>query len=141
MIMTKNFLTSHQQKELKMNPYVKAVSDKAITYTDEFKRLFIAQSETGKLPREIFEEAGFDVEVIGITRVQKAATRWRTAYKKYGISGLEDTRKHSSGRPLERELSIEQKYARLEAKIRLLEAENELLKKIDILERQMLKKK
>lgn len=139
--MTKKFLTSHQQTELKMNPYVKAVSDKAITYTDEFKRLFIAQSETGKLPREIFEEAGFDVEVIGITRVHKAATRWRTAYKKHGTSGLEDTRKHSSGRPLERELSIEEKYTRLEAKMRLLEAENELLKKLDLLERQMLKKK
>ena len=141
MIMTKKFLTSHQQKELKLNPYVKAVSDKAITYTDEFKRLFIAQSETGKVPREIFEEAGFDVEVIGITRVQKAATRWRAAYKKHGINGLEDTRKHSSGRPLERELSMEEKYARLEAKMRLVEAENELLKKIALLERQLLKKK
>ncbi|WP_376747968.1 IS3 family transposase [Lysinibacillus boronitolerans] len=129
--MTKNFLTPHQQNELKKNPYVKAVSNKAITYTDEFKRLFIAQSETGKLPREIFEEAGFDVEAIGITRIHRAGTRWRTAYKKRGITGLEDSRKHSTGRPIERELSIEEKYARLEAKMRLLEAENELLKKID----------
>lgn len=139
--MTKKILTSHQQTELKMNPYVKAVSDKAITYTDEFKRLFIAQAEAGKLPREIFIEAGFDVEAIGITRIQKAATRWKTAYKKHGIAGLEDTRKHGSGRPLDRVLSIEEKYARLEAKMRLLEAENELLKKLDLLERQMLKKK
>lgn len=139
--MTKKYLTPIQQKDLKQNPYVKEVSDKAITYTDEFKRLFIAQSETGKLPREIFEEVGFDVSVIGITRVRKAANRWRTAYKKHGISGLEDTRKHGSGRLRERELSIEEKYARLEVKMRLLEAENELLKKIDLLERQLLKKK
>lgn len=139
--MTKKYLTPIQQKDLKQNPYVKEVSDKAITYTDEFKRLFIAQSETGKLPREIFEEAGFDVSVIGITRVRKAANRWRSAYKKHGISVLEDTRKHGSGRLRERELSIEEKYARLEVKMRLLEAENELLKKIDLLERQLLKKK
>lgn len=139
--MTKKYLTPIQQKDLKQNPYVKEVSDKAITYTDEFKRLFIAQSETGKLPREIFEEAGLDVSVIGITRVRKAANRWRTAYKKHGISGLEDTRKHGSGRLRERELSIEERYARLEVKMRLLEAENELLKKIDLLERQLLKKK
>lgn len=138
--MTKNYLTSHQQTKLKMNPYVKAVSDKAITYTDEFKQLFIVQSEAGKLPREIFEEAGFDVEVIGITRVKKAANRWRTAYKEHGVGGLEDTRKYRSGRPLERALSIEEKYMRLEAKMRLLEAENALLKKLDLLERQMLKK-
>lgn len=127
--MTKKYLTPIQQKDLKQNPYVKEVSDKAITYTDEFKRLFIAQSETGKLPREIFEEAGFDVSVIGITRVRKAANRWRSAYKKHGISVLEDTRKHGSGRLRERELSIEERYARLEVKMRLLEAENELLKK------------
>ena len=139
--MTKNYLTPNQQKELRKNPYVKAVSDKAITYTDEFKRLFITENEAGKLPREIFEEAGFNIEMIGITRVNKAADRWKTAYKKQGVSGLEDSRKFSSGRPLERELSLEEKYARLEAKTRLLEAENELLKKLDLLERQMLKKK
>ena len=79
--------------------------------------------------------------MIGITRVSKAADRWKTAYKKQGVTGLEDSRKFSSGRPLERELSLEEKYARLEAKTRLLEAENELLKKLDLLERQMLKKK
>jgi transposase len=139
--MTKNYLTPSQQKELRKNPYVKAVSDKAITYTDEFKRLFITENETGKLPREIFEEAGFNIEMIGITRVSKAADRWKAAYQKQGVTGLEDSRKFSSGRPLERELSLEEKYARLEAKTRLLEAENELLKKLDLLERQMLKKK
>ena len=139
--MTKNYLTLSQQKSLEKNPYVKAVSDKAITYTDEFKQLFIRENEAGKLPRQIFEEAGFDIETIGMTRVQRAGTRWRTAYKKQGIMGLEDSRKYSSGRPLERELSLEEKYARLEAKARLLEAENELLKKLDLLERQLLKKK
>lgn len=139
--MTKNYLTPSQRKEIKKNPYVKAVSDKAITYTDEFKRLFITENEAGKFPREIFEEAGFNIEMMGMTRVNRAADRWKRAYKKQGITGLEDSRKYSSGRPLERELSLEEKYARLEAKTRLLEAENELLKKLDLLERQMLKKK
>ena len=36
----------------------------------------------------------------------------------------------NSGRPLERELTLEEKYARLEAQTNLLKAENELLKKI-----------
>ena len=139
--MTKNYLTPSQQKEIKKNPYVKAVSDKAITYTDEFKRLFITENEVGKLPREIFEEAGFNIDMMGMTRVNRAADRWKRAYKKQGITGLEDSRKYSSGRPLERELSLEEKYARLEAKTRLLEAENELLKKLDLLERQMLKER
>ena len=139
--MTKIYLTKKQQEQLKCNPNVQAVSEKAITYTDEFKRHFIAENEKGKLPRKIFEEAGLNVELIGLERVHSSAKRWRAAYRKAGVEGLQDTRKTNSGRPLERELSIEEKYARLEARTRLLEAENEMLKKLDLLERQMLKKK
>ncbi len=139
--MTKRLLTKKEQELLKGNSYIKSVSDKAITYTDEFKRHFIAENVNGKLPRDIFEEAGLSADLIGIDRIKTAAKRWRTAFREAGIEGLQDTRKTNSGRPLERELSIEEKYARLEARARLLEAENELLKKLDLLERQMLKKK
>lgn len=140
-MMTKKYLTPNQQKELRKNPYVKSVSEKIITYTDEFKRLVIAESESGKLPREIFEKAGFHVEEIGMTRISRAASRWRIAFKEQGLVGIKDTRKGNSGRKLERTLSLEEKYARLEAKTRLLEAENELLKKLDLLEREMMEKK
>lgn len=139
--MTKRLLTKKEQEQLKRNPNVQAVSDKAITYTDEFKRHFIAENEKGKFPREIFEEAGFDVELIGLDRIRAAGKRWRAAYRTAGVEGLQDTRKINSGRPLERELSLEERVVRLEAKNRLLQAENELLKKLDLLERQMLKKK
>ena len=36
---------------------------------------------------------------------------------------------------------IEEKYKKLEAKMKLLQAENELLKKLDMIERRVLKKK
>ena len=133
--MTKRLFTEKEIELLKCNPNVKAVSAKGITYTDEFKRIFIAENEKGKLPRDIFEEAGFDIEIIGMERIKAAGKRWRAAYHEKGIVGLEDTRKKNSGRPLERELTLEEKYARLEAQNRLLKAENELLKKIDLLER------
>ncbi|MBM7841393.1 hypothetical protein JOC54_004699, partial [Alkalihalobacillus xiaoxiensis] len=55
--------------------------------------------------------------------------------KKNGVMGLTDTRKGHSGRPREREVSLEEKNARLEAQINLLKAENELLKKIRFAER------
>ena len=139
--MTKRLFTKKEQELLKRNPYVKSVSEKAITYTDEFKRHFIVENENGKLPREIFEEAGLCEELIGIDRIQTAGKRWRTAYRKTGVEGLQDTRKTNSGRPSDRELSLEEQIARLEAKNQLLRAENELLKKLDLLERQMLKKK
>lgn len=43
------------------NKYVKKVSNKGITYTDEFKRSFIVENNNGKLPRQIFEEHDFNI--------------------------------------------------------------------------------
>ena len=126
------------QKEIDMlsdNPYVKKVSAKAITYTDEFKSSFIAKDEESVFPREIFEDHGFDITIIGMQRVKSAAHRWRTSYETNGDCGLRDARKGNSGRPNERELSTVEKYERLKAQINLLKAENELLKKIHLLER------
>lgn len=133
--------TEKEMKSLLKNPNVKAVSPKGITYTDDFKRYFIAQNQAGKLPRDIFEDSGFDIEVVGMYRVQAAGKRWRSAYRKNGLEGLNDTRKGNSGRPRERDLSIEEKYARLKAQVNLLKAENELLKKIDLAERRLMRKK
>jgi hypothetical protein len=82
--MPRNHFTQKEVEYLSTNPYVKAVSTKEITYTDEFKRIFIAENKTGKSPRQIFEENGFNVEVIGIVRVHRAANRWRTAKEKTG---------------------------------------------------------
>ncbi|PEB50878.1 IS3 family transposase [Bacillus sp. AFS098217] len=128
--MTKKIFTEKEIQTLLKNPYVKAVSEKAITYTDEFKRIFIEENEKGKLPRDIFEACGFDIDMIGIKRIISSGSRWRGAYRENGVFGLRDTRKENSGRSLERELTLEEKYARLEAERNLLKAENELLKKI-----------
>jgi len=135
--MSNKIFTDKEIKLLSKNQYVKSVSSKGITYTDEFKRIFISENEKGKLPREIFEEYGFDIEVIGMKRVKSASNRWRTAFKENGELGLRDTRSTNSGRNLERELTLEEKNARLEAEINLLKAENELLKKIRFLEGRM----
>ena len=133
--MSKKIFTDKEIKLLSNNPYVKSVSSKAITYTDAFKQLFISENNKGKLPREIFEECGFDVTVIGIQRVRSSGKRWRASYQENGVLGLQDTRSQGSGRPLTRELTMEEKYAKLEAQNNLLKAENELLKKIRFAER------
>ena len=138
--MSKKTFTDSEIKLLPNNPYVKAVSSKAITYTDAFKQLFISENNQGKLPREIFEECGFDVTIVGIQRVRSSGKRWRASYQENGALGLQDTRSQGSGRPLSRELTLEEKYARLEAQNNLLKAENELLKKIRFAERRQGKK-
>jgi transposase len=133
--MSKKVFTEKEIKQLSTNKYVKFISSKGITYTEDFKHLFIAEREKGKFAREIFEECGFDEDILGIHRVKSASKRWQNAYKESGIHGLRDTRAGGSGRPRERKLSLEEKNARLEAQINLLKAENELLKKIRFAER------
>ena len=139
--MSNKVFTKEEIEILFNNKYVKHVSAKGLTYTDEFKQIFIVENEKGKLPRVIFEECGFSIGILGKSRLQSAADRWRAAYKSEGVLGLQDTRKQNSGRPREKELSLEEKYERLIAQNKLLKAENELLKKLDMLERRMIKKK
>lgn len=92
------------------------------------------------MARIIFEEHGLSVELIGKHRIGAASKRWRSAYKINGALGLSDTRKGNSGRQSDKELSIEEKYERLKLQNNYLKAENELLKKIDLAERRMIKK-
>ena len=139
--MSKKLFTNGEINILSQNQYVKNVSTKGITYTDEFRNIFIIEYDKGKLPRRIFNECGFDINILGIERVNSAAKRWRKAYKENGVIGLSDTRKSNSGRPSTKELSMESKNERLQAQINLLKAENELLKKIQFLERGLIKEK
>ena len=92
----------------------------------------------GKLPRQIFIENGFDVDVIGMKRIEQSAYRWKKAYEKNGLIGLTDTRKTGSGRPLKRELTPSEVIERQEARIKLLEGQVELLKKLEVTERRLL---
>ena len=64
--------------------------------------------------------------------------RWRKQAKRK--DGLIDTRKNNPGRPLERELSDEEKIDKLKNKIAILEQENAYLKKIRLIEKDALRK-
>ncbi|WP_368658002.1 IS3 family transposase [Metabacillus halosaccharovorans] len=128
--MSKKLFTEKEIKILSKNQYVKTISSKGITYTEEFKQILINQCEQGKFPREVFVDCGFDIDILGMERVHSSAKRWRKAFKNDGVLGLRDTRAGNSGRLRHRELSVEEKLAKLEAENNLLKAENELLKKI-----------
>ena len=62
--MSQKTFTEKEIKILKKNPYVKKVSEKSITYSDEFKQLVVLQIAESKTPRIIFEQAGFDVDIM-----------------------------------------------------------------------------
>jgi len=135
--MSKITFSSDDIDILNRNINVLRVSEKSITYTDEFKRHFIEEYLAGKLPRIIFEEAGFDLNMLGYRRAEQSACRWLRAYNQNGIIGLRDTRTENSGRPRIKELTQEEIIAKQEAKIKLLEGQVELLKKADKIERRL----
>jgi len=139
--MSKNLFTDEDIKKLSTNKYVRTVSPKAITYTDEFKRILIAEHNNGKSTRKIFEECGFDVDALGMIRVKAAGKRWRKTFRKDGVLGLDDARKINNRKAQPQNLSLKEQNSRLEAQIKLLKAENELLKKIEIAERGLMGKK
>ena len=139
--MTKKIFKEHEILELSKNKYVKNVTSKGITYTNEFKLQFIAEYKDGKNSRKIFEDAGFDIEMIGVKRIDSASLRWRNAYKDKGVLGLDDTRSLNSGRTLNRELTIEEVLAKKDAEIAYLKSELELIKKLELQERQVINKK
>ncbi|KXH80349.1 hypothetical protein AU379_23990 [Bacillus sp. JH7] len=117
--MTKKLFTEREIQILLNNLYVKFVSQKGIIYTQEFKHIFI--EEKGKLSRNIFEECGFNIDMVGMKRVMSSGSRWRAAYRKM-VEGIHVSKTLEE---LLRELT-------LEAERNLLKVENELLKKSNL---------
>lgn len=136
--MSKELFNKDQVEKLNQNIYVKKVSNKSITYTDEFKLHFISEYSKGVPLSVIFEEAGFDIELLGKSRMKSASARWRKAYEKEGVTALQDTRRIKSGRPRKSEMTSEELIAKQKAEIEYLKSEVELLKKLELGERQVI---
>ena len=137
--MSKIIFGENEIKELSKNINVQRVSEKSITYSDEFKRKFIEEYIKGKPAREIFEEVGLKIEIIGLKRCEQATHRWMRSYRKDGLVGLCDTRKENLGRPSNVPLSKEKIIERQGSRIKLLEEQLEMLKKLDMSERRLVK--
>ncbi|MGL4451226.1 MAG: IS3 family transposase [Sarcina sp.] len=135
--MSKKLFSAKEIESLKNNNYVLNVSSKGITYTNEFKIQFIAYSNNGMSSREIFEKANFDINILGARRIESAGSRWQANFRKNGVSGLNDTIRNNSGRPRVKELTPEEVLKRKDAEIAYLKAEIDLLKKLEMSEREV----
>ena len=133
--MSKKIFKKQEIDKLSKNKYIKSISSKSITYTDEFREYFIIEYlEHHKLPLEIFENVGLDSDIIGHRRIESAANRWKTKYLKDGILSLKDTRSINSGRT-KANPTIEDIISKKDAEIAYWKAEAELIKKLDTRER------
>ena len=73
--MDRNYFTDEDIEILSKNKYVKKVTNKTISFTKEFKELFIEESNTGKGPTRIFVEQGFNPYILGSNRIKKFSGR------------------------------------------------------------------
>ena len=123
--MGKNYFTPEQVEQLKKNKYVKHVSEKAITYTEEFKEVFITEYNSGKLPSQILIEMGFDHKALGQSRIDGITKRIKV--QSIRPEGFKDTRTTESGRPCTRGLTQEEVIERQKIEIEVLKAKVEFL--------------
>ncbi|NOW06633.1 HTH domain-containing protein [Clostridium beijerinckii] len=112
---------------LSKNSNIKSVSAKQINYTDSFKIHFLDEYAAGKLPLQIFTEAGSDPQMIGQGRIDKAGCRWRRKASRPG--GGFDQKKGHSGRKntLNGQISTEEQIEYLKQQNEYLRQENSFL--------------
>jgi transposase-like protein len=119
---------------LSQNKNVSKCSAKSITYSKAFKVLAVKKYyEEGYSSRMIFEEAGFDRQLIGLDVSDDCLNRWRKIYKAKGEQNLtiETRGKHSNGgRPKTRDVTDTDRIKRMKIEIAYLKAENDFLVKL-----------
>jgi hypothetical protein len=132
--MGKNYFTKEQQQKLLENPYIEKVSEKAITYTQEFKERFAEEYRSGKMPSQILIDMGIDPLILGKRRKDGLVVTMKKCERR--PEGFEDLRKVNCGRPSVKDLSSDEKIKQLEQKVAYLKQENEFLKKNIQMDRQ-----
>ena len=121
-------------EELRKHRYVAKATDWTVTFTEEFKRKAYEEYIRGKSMREIFTEAGIDVEILGAKRLQNF--RNKLVSKAGEESGFADKRKDKRLQaPPSTEAQMMKRIRELERRNAYLEQENEFLKKIQELEK------
>jgi len=130
--MSKKFLSEEDVALLKRNKNVANCSNKSITYSNEFKVTAVKQYKEGLPSREIFEKAGFDLNLLGKKAASNCLKRWNKIVRKKGIESLRsETRgRGSPGRPKLKGITDKERLEYCEAKIAYLKAENDFLKQL-----------
>lgn len=132
--MSKRRFTADQITKLLKNKNITKCSEKSISYNKKFKLQAIKQyKETGYSPKMIFEEAGFDLILIGKNVPDESLHRWRKTYASKGVLGLNTEtrgRGHGGGRPKTKGLTDADRIKRLETENAYLKAENNFLAKL-----------
>jgi len=129
--MSKRRLNKEQMEQLLSNPNISKCSEKAITYSKEFKIRAVSQYQSGLTAKQIFNEANLGVELVGENSAKNCIRDWVKIYKTKGVGTLAvEARGRCGGRPKTKWTSDADKIKYLEAKVAYLKAENDFLIKL-----------
>ena len=127
-------IPKEQVKKLNEHPYVKKATEWTVSFTSGFKEQAYEEYCNGKSVRQIFLEAGLDVEILGDTRMQNFRNKLVAQAEKG--NGFTDGRASNSRKEAQStEAQMAKRIRELEHRNAYLEQENEFLKKIQALEK------
>lgn len=134
--MSKRVFTDKQITNLLNNKNVLSCSSKSITYNYTFKINAVRQYNEEYIgAKQIFEEAGFNLNVIGQKTPRDCLSRWKRITKRKGCVALSMEKRGKGrgigkGRPRLKGLTDAEKIKRLELTVLYLKAENDFLAKL-----------
>ena len=129
--------TREEMEILTANPFTYKVNSRHIFYTLEFKNLFLARYEAGEGVREIFESLGYDVKILGESRIYGFA-RNLSAKAEAGELLTETPPTTTQDKPANVDYNImpaQQSVAAMQREIAYLRQQVEFLKKITELDK------
>lgn len=128
--------TQEQMNLLEANPFTLKVSETKISYTLEFKNLFLSLYEEGATVKDIFQRLGYDIDVIGEGRMYSFCNRLLNQLDA-GIPLSEDVSKKHVSKPMSIDyntMPAQQSVAAMQRELTYLRQQVEFLKKISQLD-------
>ncbi len=125
-----NYFSKDQVEKFKKNPNVKYVSERSISFTEEFKEEFWVRYSNGEPPGQILLSNDIDPKVLGNRRMSNIVQRIKMEANR--IDTFKDKRHDNKGKNSKqsgKEMTPEQELEYLRNKVEYLTQENEFLKK------------
>ena len=128
--------TQEQVEQLAANPFTLSVTVHRISFTLEFKNLFLSRYENGESVKDIFVALGYDPDVIGYNRMYSFSNRLLNQ-----VEAGEPLTEGSARKPAEKPVNTDyntmpaqQSVASMQRELTYLRQQVEFLKKISQLD-------
>lgn len=124
-------LSKQEVAQLRESPYVAAVTESTVRFTEKFKEIVFNAKKQGVSVAKTMREHGIDPEILGESRVRGFSHTLNRRAKQ--DTGLSDRRKENYRRPPKTgEETLEQRIVQVEHELAYTRQEVEFLKKLQV---------